>query len=246
MMRVGSLSQSRLPTSSRFSRSAEKAAYEMRKLMQVSLSVSNMEQRWILSLLASAMISIALLLLANLTWGFRGYQPVLSVQRSRYSNQLQSTLEITNNRTMAILPPPPKLAYLISGTKGDGRRMQRLLRALYHPHNYYLLHLDLEAPMRERAELVWHVKKQLVYEEVMNVFVIGKSNLVTYRGPTMVAATLHGAAILLRKAKDWDWFINLSASDYPLVTQDDLLHVFSYLPKDLNFIEHTSALGWKE
>lgn len=214
--------------------------------MQVSLSVSNMEQRWILSLLASAMISIALLLLANLTWGFRGYQPVLSVQRSRYSNQLQSTLEITNNRTMAILPPPPKLAYLISGTKGDGRRMQRLLRALYHPHNYYLLHLDLEAPMRERAELVWHVKKQLVYEEVMNVFVIGKSNLVTYRGPTMVAATLHGAAILLRKAKDWDWFINLSASDYPLVTQDDLLHVFSYLPKDLNFIEHTSALGWKE
>lgn len=26
----------------------------------------------------------------------------------------------------------------------------------------------------------------------------------------------------------------------------DLLHVFSYLPKDLNFIEHTSDIGWKE
>ena len=36
----------------------------------------------------------------------------------------------------------------------------------------------------------------------------------------MIAATLHGAAILLKKAKDWDWFINLSTSDYPLVTQD--------------------------
>lgn len=26
----------------------------------------------------------------------------------------------------------------------------------------------------------------------------------------------------------------------------DLLHVFSYLPRDLNFIQHTSDIGWKE
>lgn len=108
-----------------------------------------------------------------------------------------------------------------------------------------------------------------------------KSNLVTYRGPTMVANTLHAAAILLKEGGDWDWFINLSASDYPLVTQDgewvlplsatlllkfleyhhislfdklvdcgsflkDLLHTFSYLPRDLNFVDHTSNIGWKE
>lgn len=36
----------------------------------------------------------------------------------------------------------------------------------------------------------------------------------------MVANTLHAAAILLREGGDWDWFINLSATDYPLVTQD--------------------------
>ncbi|RVW22812.1 Beta-glucuronosyltransferase GlcAT14A [Vitis vinifera] len=73
-----------------------------------------------------------------------------------------------------------------------------------------------------------------------------KANLVTYRGPTMVANTLHAAAILLKEGGDWDWFINLSASDYPLVTQDDLLHTFSYLPRDLNFVDHTSNIGWKE
>ncbi|KAI3761954.1 hypothetical protein L1987_52377 [Smallanthus sonchifolius] len=75
---------------------------------------------------------------------------------------------------------------------------------------------------------------------------ITKANLVTYRGPTMVANTLHAAAILLRDGGDWDWFINLSASDYPLVTQDDLLYTFSSLPRDLNFIDHTSSIGWKE
>lgn len=26
----------------------------------------------------------------------------------------------------------------------------------------------------------------------------------------------------------------------------DLLHVFSYLMKNLNFIDHTSNIGWKE
>lgn len=26
----------------------------------------------------------------------------------------------------------------------------------------------------------------------------------------------------------------------------DLLHIFSYLPRDLNFLEHTSNFGWKE
>lgn len=75
---------------------------------------------------------------------------------------------------------------------------------------------------------------------------VGKANLITYKGSSMIANTLHGAAILLKYSKHWDWFINLSASDYPLVTQDDLLHVFSFLPKDLNFIEHTSNLGWRE
>jgi len=50
----------------------------------------------------------------------------------------------------------------------------------------------------------------------------------------------------LRKSQEWDWFINLSASDYPLVTQDDLLHTFSYLPRDLNFVGYTSNLAWKE
>ncbi|KAJ6770397.1 GLYCOSYLTRANSFERASE [Salix purpurea] len=78
-----------------------------------------------------------------------------------------------------------------------------------------------------------------------NVYMISKANMVTYRGPTMVSNTLHACAILLKRRKDWDWFINLSASDYPLVTQDDLIYTFSTINRNLNFIEHTSQLGWK-
>jgi protein xylosyltransferase len=70
------------------------------------------------------------------------------------------------------------------------------------------------------VELIRFVKLHPTFAQFGNVHVIAKSNLVTYKGPTMVASTLHAAAILLKESKDWDWFINLSGSDYPLVTQD--------------------------
>lgn len=96
----------------------------------------------------------------------------------------------------------------------------RTLKALYHPANRYVVHLDLEASPVERMELAIAVRDDRIYSRVGNVRVIKRANLVTYRGPTMVANTLHAAAILLKEWGDWDWFINLSASDYPLVTQD--------------------------
>nr|GMC72841.1 beta-glucuronosyltransferase GlcAT14A-like [Ipomoea batatas] len=140
---------------------------------------------------------------------------------------------------------PPRFAYLISGTKGDSQRLLRTLQAVYHPRNQYILHMDLEAPPRERLNLTMTVKNDPTFRQVLNVRVMEQSNLVTYKGPTMIATTLQAIAIMLKESSDWDWFINLSASDYPLVTQDDLLHVFSNLSRDLNFIEHMQLYGWK-
>ncbi|KAK8626254.1 hypothetical protein V6N13_133905 [Hibiscus sabdariffa] len=51
------------------------------------------------------------------------------------------------------LPKLPRFTYLISGTKGDGPHVKRLLQAVYHPRNYYLLHLDLEASDSKRLDL---------------------------------------------------------------------------------------------
>ncbi|KAG8063995.1 hypothetical protein GUJ93_ZPchr0004g39573 [Zizania palustris] len=118
---------------------------------------------------------------------------------------------------------PPAFAYWISGTGGEGRRVLRLLRAVYHPRNRY------------RA-----------WREFGNVDVVGEGYAVDRTGSSVLAATLHGAAVLLRIADDWDWFVTLSSWDYPLVTQNDLLYAFSSVSRELNFIDHTSDLGWKE
>lgn len=115
---------------------------------------------------------------------------------------------------------PVTFAYLISASTGDASRAARLLAALYHPGNSYLLHLDREAPAEEHRRLAELVSGRGVYARAGNVWIVGRPNLVTYRGPTMLTTTLHAVAVLLRLRRRWDWFINLSASDYPLVTQD--------------------------
>ncbi|CAF1842961.1 unnamed protein product [Brassica napus] len=37
-----------------------------------------------------------------------------------------------------------------------------------------------------------------------------------------MAATLHVVSILLKLGRSWNWFIEFSALDYPLITQDAL------------------------
>lgn len=217
----------------------------MKKRLFFLLGYRAIERKWILPFFAIVIASFLFLLpvISRLS-SVSSYLPQTTIiklipadSEDRFSQSSFLSSE------MAI---PPRFAYLISGSKGDTPSMIRLLKAVYHPRNHYLLHLDLEAPVKERVALGRFVKHFSSFQQARNVHVIGKANLVTYKGSSMIACTLHGAAILLKYSKYWDWFINLSASDYPLVTQDDLLHVFSYLPKELNFIAHTSDLGWRE
>ncbi|KAM0933316.1 putative glycosyl transferase, family 14, beta-glucuronosyltransferase GlcAT14A/B/C [Dioscorea sansibarensis] len=210
-------------------------------------------KRWVLPLLASLLLSCLLITVSLLfsSSPLRHTLVLLSFSQISSSAADSDDSPLFVESKLQLPPPPPannvpRLAYLISGSTGDGRSIKRTLQALYHPANRYVLHLDLESPPAERLELAADIRGDPVYQRYKNVWVITRANLVTYRGPTMVANTLHAAAILLKEGGDWDWFINLSASDYPLVTQDDLLYTLSTIPRHWNFIEHTSDIGWKE
>ncbi|KAL3632810.1 hypothetical protein CASFOL_025794 [Castilleja foliolosa] len=135
---------------------------------------------------------------------------------------------------------PAVLAYWILGSKGQSQMMLRLAKAIYHPRNQYLLQLDSSSSEHERVELAILVQSERVFSEFGNVDVVGKSYGVNQVGPSGLGAMLHAAAVLLRLSADWDWFIPLSASDYPLFTQDDIIYAFTTLPKDVNFIGYTN------
>ncbi|CAF2125471.1 unnamed protein product [Brassica napus] len=209
------------------------------------------DKKWMFPFLASLVLSVTLLMAviyAGFETSYVEEEPLLlpfDTLSEEYFVESHLRKSLNSNRSSNSSEVLPRLAYLISGTKGDSHRMMRTLQAVYHPRNQYVLHLDLEAPPKERLELAMSVKSDPTFREVENVRVMSQSNLVTYKGPTMIACTLQAVAVLLKESLDWDWFINLSASDYPLVTQDDLLYVFSNLSRSVNFIEHMKLTGWK-
>ncbi|KAJ6982042.1 hypothetical protein NC653_025217 [Populus alba x Populus x berolinensis] len=184
------------------------------------------EKRWLFTLFSSAFLSLLFLL-------------VYSISAFSSSKQFPSIIHHG-------IHYPPAFAYYISGGRGDKDRILRLLLAVYHPRNRYLLHLGSEASDEERMKLVGAVNAVPAIRSFGNVDVVGKPGRLTYMGSSNLAAILRAAAILLRMDAGWTWFVSLSAMDYPLVTQDDLSHVFSSVSRDLNFIDHTSDLGWKE
>ncbi|KAF2608413.1 hypothetical protein F2Q68_00045682 [Brassica cretica] len=142
---------------------------------------------------------------------------------------------------------PPSFAYYITGGRGDKDRIFRLLLAVYHPRNRYLLHLGgADATEAERVALLSEVKSVPAVSAFGNVDVLGKVDRLSENGASKTANTLHAVSILLKLDGSWSWFIELSALDYPLITQDDLSHVFASVNRSLNFIDHTSDLAWKE
>ena len=93
-----------------------------------------------------------------------------------------ATLNIVqkSNRTY-----PVTFAYLISASKGDTIKLKR---AMYHPGNQYLIHLDYDVPSWEHREIAEFVSNDSVFSLVGNVYIVGKPNLVIYRGPTITCA----------------------------------------------------------
>ncbi|XP_065852004.1 beta-glucuronosyltransferase GlcAT14A-like isoform X3 [Euphorbia lathyris] len=188
---------------------------------------------WILSFTATLMV--ILMFLSSRPWFFK-------------QEQIQIQTPLKNSIAVASKGKdyPPIIAYWICGTKGDSKRMIRLLKAIYHPRNHYLLQLDGDSSVHERKSLLGSVKSESLFASFGNVDVVGKSYGVNREGSSGLAAILHAAAVLLKLDKNWDWFINLSPLDYPILTQDDLLHALSFLPRDVNFLHYFSKSDWEK
>ncbi|KAI3918641.1 hypothetical protein MKX01_041961 [Papaver californicum] len=86
--------------------------------------------------------------------------------------------------------------------------------------NQYLLHLDLTAPQSQREQLVNFVQSNPIFNSLQNVNVVRNPDFSNPKGSSSISSVLHTASLLLRFSSNWDWFINLSSSDYPLISQD--------------------------
>ncbi|PXF41345.1 Beta-glucuronosyltransferase GlcAT14B [Gracilariopsis chorda] len=107
------------------------------------------------------------------------------------------------------------IAYFIQISESSLPLTPRLLSRIHHPGNFYALHFDKKIPAHRVVALVSQIKNEPRYS---NVLVMPREP-VTYRGITMVLNNMAAISHLLERGH-WDYFINLSGSDYPLVAPE--------------------------
>ncbi len=103
------------------------------------------------------------------------------------------------------------IAYLILVHRYPGQ-FKRLFRAIFHPANYYLVHVDKRSGVGLQTEI------QDFLSGFPNASLL-KSESTLWGGYSLVDAELRGIKKLLKMGLKWEFFINLSAQDFPLKSQ---------------------------
>lgn len=143
------------------------------------------------------------------------------------------------------LPDAAKLAYFVQVGADSVALLPRLLDIVHLPRNVYVVHVDRKVDENARAGVVALVNESDRFRH--NVYIM-ESEMVTYKGISMVLNTIAAMTLALEKDAHWHYFINLSGADYPLVSpemQSLLLARPRVPPGRLNFISFFPEKEWK-
>ncbi|HLE26380.1 MAG TPA: beta-1,6-N-acetylglucosaminyltransferase [Thermodesulfobacteriota bacterium] len=114
------------------------------------------------------------------------------------------------------------IAYLILVHRYP-RQFKRLFRAIFHPANYYLVHVDKRSGVGLQTEI------QDFLSSFANASLL-KSRNTLWGGYSLVDAELRGIEELLKIGSEWEFFINLSGQDFPLKSQT---HIQDFLGRNI-------------
>ena len=101
----------------------------------------------------------------------------------------------------------------------DAHQAERLLRAIYRPHNFYCLHVDAKASDDLLAAM------SAIVECLPNVFLSSQRVKVSWGGISVVLAEMTCMRDLLTKSPKWKYFINLTGHEMPLKTNLELVRI---------------------
>jgi len=114
------------------------------------------------------------------------------------------------------------IAYLILVHRYPNQ-FKRLFRAILHPANYYLVHVDKRSGVGLQTEI------QDFLSGFANASLL-KSQSILWGGYSMVDTELRGIEELLKISSEWEFFINLSGQDFPLKSQT---HIQDFLSRNI-------------
>ncbi|KAJ8251172.1 hypothetical protein GJAV_G00218090 [Gymnothorax javanicus] len=129
-------------------------------------------------------------------------------------------------------PPttPIRIAFVLVVHGRAARQVQRLFKAIYHSSHFYYIHVDKRSDYLHRQMVV-------LASLYPNVRVTPWRMATIWGGASLLTMYLRSMADLLNiKEWSWDFFINLSAADYPVRTNKQLVSFLSQ-HRDMNFIK---------
>uniref|UniRef100_A0A672YKP7 protein xylosyltransferase n=1 Tax=Sphaeramia orbicularis TaxID=375764 RepID=A0A672YKP7_9TELE len=125
---------------------------------------------------------------------------------------------------------PVRIAFVLVVHGRASRQFQRLFKAIYHASHYYYIHVDKRSNYLHREVLV-------LAQKYPNVRVTPWRMSTIWGGASLLTMYLRSMDDLLRMADwSWDFFINLSAADYPIRTNEQLVSFLSKY-RNMNFIK---------
>ncbi|XP_077526225.1 xylosyltransferase oxt isoform X1 [Haemaphysalis longicornis] len=110
---------------------------------------------------------------------------------------------------------PARIAFLLSVNGRAVRQVLRLLQLLYHERHVFYIHVDARQEHMYRSLLSLESR----YSNVR----VARDRLATiWGGSSLLEMLLQGMAYLLREHPGWDYFVNLSETDYPIKSREEL------------------------
>lgn len=181
-------------------------------------------------IMSTAISAFALVALVCVTI-FLTSQYILSKEHPRLTSSRVTELSIEE-----ITPENIQIAFGIQAYSETIHLLPSLLKVLWHPRNIYTIHIDAKVANKEYNKVVRKIQNH--FNDSNIIFI--QREYVTYFGITTVLSTVDAISFLLKHSSKWQYFINLSASDYPLVTPTLLREMLArpeVIENEFNFIQ---------
>uniref|UniRef100_A0A2C9MAE7 protein xylosyltransferase n=1 Tax=Biomphalaria glabrata TaxID=6526 RepID=A0A2C9MAE7_BIOGL len=126
--------------------------------------------------------------------------------------------------------PRVKIVFVLTVNGRAVRQVNRLLRLIYSPSHYYYIHVD------KRQEYLFRELRPLE-DRFTNVHLTRQRFSTIWGGASLLQAHLSFLTELFEDKKNWTWdyYINLSESDYPVKPVSDLVEYLTAY-KGFNFL----------
>ncbi|XP_053708517.1 xylosyltransferase 2 [Synchiropus splendidus] len=143
-------------------------------------------------------------------------------------NPVQAAAEM--DISVSTVDNPVRVAFVLMVHGRAVRQLKRLIKAIYHRDHYYYIHVDKRSGYMHREVLQ-------ITQQYPNVRATPWRMVTIWGGASLLKAYLHSMQDLLSMLDwKWDFFINLSATDFPTRTNDELVAFLSQ-NRDKNFLK---------